>query len=251
MSRHRDTIFTTQELLEAGVSGDDPFLKTANRTGYMRTFLPEFSRKICEMPWTSSDEILEIGGGIGNVARGLIARGARRLTFVDPERKHLDIMMALLRREREQHDDLVLKPVVDQLPALESIQGTFDLIVCAQVLHYLRPAEFEAAVKRFAALLKPGGTILVTVGSPYIQKYGAFGEHYDAAKQNGERWPGYMLDPAVYNPSGVQHHGGFWLFFDPELLAQRMGEVGFRTIESGFEDVESDGRNASAVIATK
>ncbi len=91
--------------------------------------------------------------------------------------------------------DAKLTTVCDSLPYLVKLEdNSFRSILCAQTLHYLKPEEFEHAVRGLYKLLKVGGTLYVTVGSPYIKVYKGFGEEYERRLADHDDFPGYMRD---------------------------------------------------------
>jgi SAM-dependent methyltransferase len=97
--------------------------------------------------------VLDIGCGAGGLGRGLRARGSTaRLIGVEPD--------PALAAHAEAHYDAVHRIDIEgQAPPLEP--SSLDVLVYGDVLEHLRDP--WAVLKRDAALLAPGGTLLVCV----------------------------------------------------------------------------------------
>jgi hypothetical protein len=89
------------------------------------------------------------------------------------------------------------------------------------------------------------------VGSPYNPVYQGFAEEYERRRAAGERFPGYMSDVRRYHPHGANNNPGFSLFFDPDVLVERVQEAGFRVREASYVDEEQYGRRLAGLVAEK
>jgi SAM-dependent methyltransferase len=122
-------------------------------------------------------------------------------------------------------------------PYLQSLEGqSFDKILCAQVIHYLSPDEFECALKTFKRLLSPEGELYLTSGTPYIEAYKNFLPAYENRLISADKYPGYIEDVRKYHPNGMNHHGGSFLFFSEDDLKKSLQDAGFRVLEIGYEE---------------
>jgi SAM-dependent methyltransferase len=102
-------------------------------------------------------EVLEVGSGIGNLSR-LIARDAERVVLSDMEPHYL----ADLRREFAGDSRVAVVPYdLDAPPPSEIAERRFDAIVAVNVIEHIE--DDRLLVERLAALLKPGGRLLVYV----------------------------------------------------------------------------------------
>ncbi|WP_157538204.1 class I SAM-dependent methyltransferase [Kitasatospora azatica] len=99
---------------------------------------------------------LDLGAGTGRDAAALAARGYA-VTAAEPT--------AALRAHGERlHPDAGVRWVADALPELSGIRAErFELVMVTAVWMHLAPAERAAAMRSVAALLAPGGTLLMTV----------------------------------------------------------------------------------------
>jgi hypothetical protein len=244
-------VFDPAQIQALGLDYREGMVRTANRTGYMRNFLCPVSQKFAGQEFSHADRLLEIGSGIGAVLKTLIANGAKHIWAVDNEPQHLNYARQLLTPVLMEHRDVELTLVCDSLPELTALNtASFRSILCAQVLQYMKPDEFVRALARLRGLLASGGNLYITVGTPKLRVYQGFAEEYDRRVAAGDRFPGYM-DPRKYHPMGANHNPGFFLFFDPPVLAARVAECGFKISDSFFMDGANQERGQAAVIAVK
>ena len=94
---------------------------------------------------------LDVGCGDGVIARSLAERGVR-VTGID-----LSPEMIALADERVPRD-LNVRFAVRDFMAHDPPLGTFDAVVCVNVVHHL---PFDAAVSRLCSLVAPGGVLLI------------------------------------------------------------------------------------------
>ncbi|HEY3327342.1 MAG TPA: class I SAM-dependent methyltransferase [Novimethylophilus sp.] len=247
-----EEVFDGAVLLARGLVYQNGVIPTYNKTGYMRNFLCEFSRKFVSQELSPSDRVLEVGSGIGSVVCHLLKKRIGNIVAVDTEPRHLELMSELLAPYMEAHPGSIVEKHCTALPELAALEkGGFRSILCAQVLHYLEPENFERSLERLRQLLVAGGTLYLTVGSPYNTVYQGFMEEYERRREAGERFPGFMANVKKYHPNGANNNPGFSLFFDPELLAERVGEAGFLIQEASYVDAARYGRRLAGVVAKK
>lgn len=247
-----EEVFLPDSIRALGLEYKNGTVRTLNRTGYMRNFISELEVKFCSQQIPRDDPLLEIGCGVGATLRTLIEHGFTNLVGVDKEPGHLEIVRSLLRETLASKQEVKLTLVADALPDLPGLSSTnFASILCSQVLHYMSPVQFDDAIRRLHELLRPGGRLYLSVGSPYNESYKGFGQEYEKRVAEGQRFPGYMEDPRMYNPKGLQHHPGAFLFFDPTLLAQRLSELGFETLEASYIDVSKQKQGLTGLVAVR
>lgn len=223
-----------------------------NMTGYMRSFMCEVTKAYCAQPKTEKDVYLEIGCGLGVALGQMVLSGAKNIVGVDSEPLHLTNVGKLLEDVISSHPDVNLRLECTSLPNLSSLKpDTFRSILCAQVLHYLRPDEFIVGLKRLRELLKKDGTIYMTIGSPYLDVYKGFAEEYAKRFEAGNEFPGYMEDVRQWHPKGATHNAGFFLFFDPVALKNIVSKNGFTVLESFSMDSSGSERGQTGLIAVK
>jgi len=102
-------------------------------------------------------EVLEIGSGIGNMS-GLIRPAASRLVVTDASPAHLDRLRA---RFAGDPGVAVCAYDLDGPPPADVAARTYDAVVAINVIEHIE--DDRALVGRLAALLRPGGSLLVYV----------------------------------------------------------------------------------------
>jgi ubiquinone/menaquinone biosynthesis C-methylase UbiE len=102
--------------------------------------------------------ILDAGCGSGVQAAELLRRGAS-VTGVDRSAGLLD-----LARERLGADAVLRQ--ADLAQPLAFADGTFDLVLCSLVLHYLH--EWEPTLREFRRVLTPGGRVVLSTHHPLL-----------------------------------------------------------------------------------
>jgi SAM-dependent methyltransferase len=102
-------------------------------------------------------EVLEIGSGIGNLS-GLIVDNAERVVLSDMEAQYLE---ALKRRFGDNDRVTVAAYDLDSEPPPEIKRRRFDTIIAVNVVEHIQ--DDRALIARLAAMLKPGGKLLVYV----------------------------------------------------------------------------------------
>ena len=97
--------------------------------------------------------VLDVGCGAGNVARVLRAAGAAEVWGIE-------VVPEIAERARDALDELVLGTVEDALSG-ERLEGSFDTIVCYDVLEHL--VDPEAVLRGLRDVAVPGGRLHVSV----------------------------------------------------------------------------------------
>ena len=103
------------------------------------------------------DTVLELGAGIGNLAGRLMSR---RLLYVAAEKDPLHLH-ALRNRFLRTPNVRVRRIDPDQSSDFDDRDGTFDTVLCLNVLEYLD--EPHTAIASIRGLLNPGGTLVILV----------------------------------------------------------------------------------------
>ncbi|HEX9737405.1 MAG TPA: class I SAM-dependent methyltransferase [Thermoanaerobaculia bacterium] len=104
------------------------------------------------LPALDGRAVLDAGGGKGRVAALALARGASRAVAAD-------FSLAMLAGARAGHR------VAADVGALPFLPETFDVVVCALVLGHV--ADLDRALAALAAVLRPGGHLLISDFHPF------------------------------------------------------------------------------------
>jgi 2-polyprenyl-3-methyl-5-hydroxy-6-metoxy-1,4-benzoquinol methylase len=106
--------------------------------------------------------VLEVGAGIGTFSQGMLDAGAASMLLIEPEPQcHAELVRRL-------GDDPRVTTSTDFLPGAPSLaspgaDGSFDLVVCQNVLEHI--ADDEGALAEMARVLRPGGHLALLVPS--------------------------------------------------------------------------------------
>ena len=114
-------------------------------------------------PVGPGDRVLDMGCGAGRHAFALLRRGAH-VTALDmdaAELKDVAGMFEAMREEGEVPDGATAAAVRGTAYSLPFANGTFDYVVCSEVLEHL--LEDRRAMAELTRVLKPGGLMAVTV----------------------------------------------------------------------------------------
>ncbi len=100
--------------------------------------------------------VVEVGAGIGNITQFLL--NLERVVCLEP----FDPYCRYLRRRFEPHRNVtVLGRAIEDCPGPDVPDGTFDSVICLNVLEHI--ADDLGALRRMADLARPGGRVVVFV----------------------------------------------------------------------------------------
>lgn len=182
----------------------------------------------------SGMKILDAGAGTGNLTLAMKQKGAHVVA--------LDFAVSALNRclEKDPTAHIVRASLEEPLP-LES--ETFDAVCCASVLFALEKEGCRLAVREFLRLLKPGGSLVVTVAAPEKKSATLLKAHLQVvSKTSGRLRAAFrvlrdlpaMAKVLYYNrllqrqPDWQGYHR-----FEVEELRELLEESGFERVEIG------------------
>jgi len=134
--------------------------------------------------------VLEVGAGIGTFSRRMLDDGARELVLIEPEARCADVL-----EERFAGDPAVTvsRDPLPDAPCLAGADGSFDLVVCQNVLEHI--ADASGAVRSMARALRPGGRLaLVVPAGPAL--FGALDDAYGHWRRYDEAALHAVIDAA-------------------------------------------------------
>lgn len=120
--------------------------------------------------------VLDVGPGYGGFSRvAAEVTGATKVVYVDYSKSVLDWQLEECRKVGIAAEE---RQMILDTEGVSSLEGSFDLILCQEVLEHL--VEAEAVLQALARRVRPGGCVVITVPT-----------------QRSERWlrrinPGYM-----------------------------------------------------------
>jgi SAM-dependent methyltransferase len=158
---------------------------------------PAFQRLL---PRSLEDKrVLDLGCGVGYLARELRARGVRSVMAVD-------ISERMLEEARRRNADPGIAYVRASLETFTADPESFDLVVSSLALHYIE--DYPALVRRVASWLVPGGRFAFSVEHPIYTAQGSSQWHtgpdgawlhwpVDRYRDEGERRTHWFVDGVV------------------------------------------------------
>lgn len=245
-------------------------IPTLNGTGTMTKQLLACSEAFVDYVADCKGEVLDLGCAYGAASLAALERGARVLA-VDMDPRHLDLLEQQAAGEARQR----ITTEVGMLPELDYADHRFAAIHAGRVLHFLSPEDLQQTFARMYRWLKPGGKLFVTCDTPYFPHWVAKLAEYEAAKAQGDPWPGYIPDlenflSDISSGEGYARTAGLRAkeglkgvprinLTDPGILRREASQAGFDVEKAEFEGLAievkgrkiSDGFEHVALIAVK
>lgn len=227
------------------------FVPTLNQLGYSRTQVDAYMEAFIAFAQTSAAPVADIGAAFGVATIPALEAGASVIA-VDLDERHLEILKSRV------SSSCRLRTIVAEFPeGLRLEDRSIGAFLLSQVLHFLSPARLELAVRRVYDWLVDGGKVYVTAVSPYAAAWQSFVPVYEAARDAGEPWPGFLTDMPRYAPT-YKARVSSMLLLDPDTLSRVFREAGF-TIEKAEliarpdlpPHLQLDGRENVGLIARK
>lgn len=233
--------------------------QTLNNKGYMTGGLDPYSKEFIEYAAKATKPVLDIGACYGIATLPALQTGARVIAN-DIDARHLEI----LRSRVPLPDQARLECVFGSLPnQLSFPKSSLSAILCCRVLHFLTGAEIEQALHHMYEWLEQGGRIYLINDTPYARYseklLSEFAPQYEQRQQQGDKWPGYIVNLKYYLQPEFRQFAPEWLTLTgPVELARACLECGFEVLKSGFiarpdypSQLQNDGRECAGVIAVK
>ncbi len=132
--------------------------------------------------------ILDAACGPGKYAEILMGQGAT-LTGFDISPK----MIALAKRRNGDQGRFFVHDLAEPLHMLKN--GTFDIILCALAMHYVE--NWERTIKEFHRVLKPQGTLVISVEHPFFEHLYFKSDRYFEVESVKAVWSGFGKDVEV------------------------------------------------------
>jgi SAM-dependent methyltransferase len=142
----------------------------------------------CERPATLSLlsplqglHVLDAGCGPGHYAEWMLARGAQVTA--------LDVSPRMVQLARQRLGPGVDVRVADLSRPLDLPDGSFDVVLAALVVHYVR--DWDALFREFARVLRPGGRFVFSTGHPLLDYELHPADDYYAIRLVEDEWSSF------------------------------------------------------------
>jgi hypothetical protein len=165
---------------------------TGNAMGWSSNTLNELSELFVEA-CAPGMTVIDIGAAYGVAAHRALERGAR-VVANDLDRGALE----RLQQQRPAGGDLELR--AGRFPRdVKTGAGEFTLAHASCVFHFLTARQLERAAEWLHHGLRPGGLVFVLAATPWMQPFAGFVSEYEARRQRGEAWPGWLENTRDYS----------------------------------------------------
>ena len=116
--------------------------------------------------------VLEVGAGIGTFTDRMLADGAREVLAVEPDHRCAAVLEQCFAQDGRV---TVARDLLPGAPCLAGAAGSFDLVVCQNVLEHI--GDDAGALAEMARVLRPGGNLALVV--PAVPRlFGALDDAY-------------------------------------------------------------------------
>lgn len=231
-------------------------ISTHNKKGFTYS-LSSFGKAFINAAAKSSHPVMDIGAAYGVATLPALLTGAKVIA-VDIDENHLQSIENSVNDALRSH----LITLCDRFPHFDVPGESLSAVYLSQVLPFLTGEEIELGVRKLYDWLVPGGEVFIVSFTPYISHVSAFIPVYEARKQLGLRWAGYIddvsrfsNDPAIYThlPNQIHHVDADDLRHTFEEAGFRIREVRYFGEEEGMlpDGIRMDGRERVGLIAYK
>ncbi|MBX9666521.1 MAG: class I SAM-dependent methyltransferase [Candidatus Obscuribacterales bacterium] len=231
---------------------EDGFVKTLNNTGYMTAGLDRFSQTFVDFAAHAPIRVMDVGAAYGVATLAALKCGATVLAN-DIDERHLNILYDRVPAAERSRLELLC----GQFPNIEVKAESLAATLICRVMHFFDGAAIELSAKRVHEWTVSGGKVFVICETPFVGTLTAFADEYARRKDQGDPWPGLILDMHSYTPraSGLPKLGN-WL--DRDVLTRVFSEAGFAIDECEYfarpefpDWLQLDGKESVGLIATK
>lgn len=169
---------------------------TLNGTGYIFYSISPLGKEFIKAEAHPHKSILEIGAGFGNIVLESLKQGVGHYTANDISQKHLEILIARIRKTFA-HDRLMMLKRLKLLCAkapndLPEMNAAYDAILVDKVIHFMAPNEIISFIAWCKKALKKNGKLYVLTASAHSPTYKKRLPEYLARIQKGQKFPGYF-----------------------------------------------------------
>jgi 2-polyprenyl-3-methyl-5-hydroxy-6-metoxy-1,4-benzoquinol methylase len=123
-------------------------------------------------PYVAGAKVFEVGAGIGTFTRMMLGTGAEAVLAMEPEPACARVLEGAFADEPRVE---VTREALPDAPILSGRQGSFDLVVCNNVLEHI--ADDARALEVMGSTLKPGGMLSLLVPA-HPRLYGSLDDAY-------------------------------------------------------------------------
>ncbi|MBL3656312.1 class I SAM-dependent methyltransferase [Fulvivirga sediminis] len=170
---------------------------TKNKRGFTYE-LPEIGKKFILDSQVGLGPVLDVGAAYGVATLPALRKGLE-VVAIDINKEHLNSLEKRVPVTQESR----LTTMEVNFPYVNFPDNYFQAIYISQVFPFLKPFEIEMAAEKIFKWLRHGGKLYVVSFTPYLKHCESYIPIYEAKKESGEEWAGYiecLSDYSVDNP---------------------------------------------------
>ena len=232
------------------------FVRTFNNTGYMTTYLDEFSETwVCAVQG-SNQKNADIGAAYGVATLKALPETKGKILAVDLDPGHLEVLRETALKQGL-HGKLETQ-VADFPNGIAADDNTLENILICRVLHFFDGKRLQEAVDWCSRKLLPGGSVYLVNETPYLGNFQNFIPIYAERKSRGVEFPGFVEDVKAIAPERAPFLPPQMHLLDAEVLSRLCVKAGLKVERTAFIprpnfpiDIQLDGRESVGVIARK
>lgn len=233
------------------------FVKTFNNTGYMTTYLDEFSQVWVNHCLKSNGLNADIGSAYGVATLAALKDSNAKVLAIDLDPSHLHV----LRQEATRIGANTRLSTADgDFP--DSImyvgENSLDNVLICRVLHFFNGDKIKRAAKWCFEKIKLGGRVVVVAETPYLRNFQSFIPIYEKRRADGVEFPGFIDDVHSVAPERAKFLPKQMHLLDEKVLSRVLFDAGFNIERTAMiprpnfpMDIQLDGRESVGVIACK
>lgn len=232
------------------------FVKTFNNTGYMTTYLDEFSEAWVTSVRSSKGMSADIGAAYGVATLKALAQSHGSVLAVDLDPGHLEV---LRQSAVDQGLSERLETQTANFPDGISVpDNSLENILVCRVLHFFDGSKLQKSIDWCATKLVPGGAVYLVNETPYLRNFQNFIPIYEERRVKGIEFPGFIEDVKSIAPERAPFLPPQMHLLDAEVLSRVCVKAGLEIERTAFIprpnfplDIQLDGRESVGVIARK
>ncbi|OJW54014.1 MAG: hypothetical protein BGO67_08090 [Alphaproteobacteria bacterium 41-28] len=236
-----------------------PYLiKRANNLGFMLTHLDPIGEAFIEFcRLKKPDCVVDLDASFGISTAHALQEKVLRVIATDSHALHLQILTDSI------PDTYACKLSIRKGNFPEDIsfeEESIDAFHSSRMFHFYEGNKIERILRRVFKALKRRGKFFVSTDTPY---WGVWREHeflkeYQAKKEAGDPWPGFMKNVSLYVPESKDNIPPFMNFLDKDTARVHFEKAGFEIEDCSYfarktypDKLQLDGREGLGIVAVK
>lgn len=230
-------------------------IPTRNQTGWASNTLNEVSELFVAFCRHANLPVLDIGAAFGIASLAALDAGATVIAN-DLDAEHLTAIAGAANPKHARRLILISGRFPRQLKFGEA---TLSAVHASNVLHFLTGPQLELGFASIARWLAPGGKLFVQASTPWQQPFQAFAPVFEARRESGVNWPGWMENTSEYSTHRRLNQIPTSLNLLDDVTLRRKAEAAGFLVEAAWlyrrRDLPAslflDGRECAGLIARK